>query len=246
MGTADGADADSRKTVWCGRCDPPGAVEVSSGAAFCPKCGGRLAAGGGEAVIELSGVSKTFGGRLVLDGLGMRVQQGENVVIVGMTGSGKTVLMEHIVGFQRPDSGRVWVAGVEVGARAGERELRRVRAQVGLVFQGSALLDSLTVLENVLLPLGYLTPRPSGDERLRYRQRALRSSKPDSLRIFCCRSDLRQSLPANHGDAVGQERSVANHVRAVVCCGSAAGESGAGLDHVAAQRNARRPHRFLA
>jgi len=103
--------------------------------------------------VQLTSVSKTFGGRAILSDLSLEVPAGECLVVVGMSGSGKSVLLEHIVGFQRPDSGTVQIMGVDLNRPPSLQTLEEVRARLSLVFQGSALIDSLSVIENVMLPL---------------------------------------------------------------------------------------------
>jgi phospholipid/cholesterol/gamma-HCH transport system ATP-binding protein len=102
--------------------------------------------------IELADVHKAFGGKPVLAGLSLEVARGERLSVLGRSGSGKTVLLKHIVGLLKPDRGTVRVAGVDVAA-AGPRRLRDVRSRIGYLFQGAALLNSLTVFDNVALPL---------------------------------------------------------------------------------------------
>jgi len=99
-------------------------------------------------IIEIQGLYKSLGGRPVLRGVGLTVEQGETLVILGRSGCGKTVLLKHIIGLYRPDRGRVIVDGVDLTTLT-ERELDRMRLKFGMLFQESALFDSLTVYENV-------------------------------------------------------------------------------------------------
>ena len=103
--------------------------------------------------MQLTGVSKAFGGRSILSNLSLDVPAGECLVVVGMSGSGKSVLLEHIVGFQSPDCGTVSILGVDLNQPSSQQALADVRSRISLVFQGSALIDSLSVIENVMLPL---------------------------------------------------------------------------------------------
>jgi len=102
------------------------------------------------AVIELRDVHKRFGDLTVLDGVDFDVQQGETVALLGPSGSGKSVLLKHINGLIRPDSGSVMVDGISVPDIKG-RELSKLRQRGGYVFQYGALFDSLSVMENVKL-----------------------------------------------------------------------------------------------
>ncbi len=103
-------------------------------------------------MIELDRVSKTLGDKAVLDGLVLTVREGETLVILGGSGTGKSVTLKHMVGLMKPDAGRVRVAGEDITDFT-ERELEPVRRRYGYCFQGAALLNSLSVFENVALPL---------------------------------------------------------------------------------------------
>ena len=89
-----------------------------------------------------------FGGKVVHDGVNLSVREGEIMTLVGGSGQGKTVLLKEIIGLMRPDSGEIFVHGREV-TRLSEFELQDVRREVAMVFQGSALFDSMTVADNV-------------------------------------------------------------------------------------------------
>jgi len=103
-------------------------------------------------LIQLLDVHKAFGPKRVLDGFTLDVVEGETMVIIGYSGTGKSVAIKHIVGLLEPDSGRVMVDGLDV-ARLPRRELYRLRARIGYVFQFAALFDSLTIGENVAMGL---------------------------------------------------------------------------------------------
>ena len=102
--------------------------------------------------IEFKDVSKAFGDNRVLDHVSFSVMDGETVCILGRSGVGKSVTLAHIMGFLKPDSGRIIVAHEDV-TDFSETEMRRVRRKVTMVFQSGALFDSLTVAENVLFSL---------------------------------------------------------------------------------------------
>ena len=102
--------------------------------------------------IELSGVRKAFGEKVVLDGIDYALPKGESLVVIGGSGSGKSVLLKCILGILRPDAGSIRIDGVEtVGAKGQARE--NVVKKIGMLFQGSALFDSLPVWENVAFRL---------------------------------------------------------------------------------------------
>ena len=106
----------------------------------------------GAPSVRLDGVSKSFGSRRVLDGVSFDVPPGCGFVILGRSGTGKSVLLRHIIGLVRPDNGRVFVQGDEVSALTGA-ELSRVRQSIGFLFQNAALFDSISVGENVAFPM---------------------------------------------------------------------------------------------
>jgi phospholipid/cholesterol/gamma-HCH transport system ATP-binding protein len=103
-------------------------------------------------IIELRDVHKRFGQLIVLDGLSLSVEPGETVVVIGASGSGKSVTLKLIVGLLQPDSGQVLFDGRPIHGLS-ERALVPIRRQIGFLFQGGALFDSMTVEENVAFPL---------------------------------------------------------------------------------------------
>ena len=103
-------------------------------------------------MIEVRNLTKRFGKTLILDGVNLFVDSGESVVIIGRSGGGKSVLLKHIIALLIPDSGEVVIDGENL-CGLNERELIRVRNKFGMVFQGAALFDSMTVGENVAFPL---------------------------------------------------------------------------------------------
>jgi phospholipid/cholesterol/gamma-HCH transport system ATP-binding protein len=105
-----------------------------------------------EPYVEFKAVSKAFGDNVVLDRVSFDVLPGETVCILGRSGVGKSVSLHHIMGFLKPDSGRVIVAGQDI-TDYDEEQLELIRKKVTMVFQNGALFDSLTVGENVAFPL---------------------------------------------------------------------------------------------
>ena len=99
-------------------------------------------------MIEIKDLHKSFGEHKVLDGLNLKIEAGSTCVIIGRSGCGKSVLLKHIVGILKPEKGSVFVDSQEVGALK-EKDLNALRMKIGMVFQGGALFDSLTVGENV-------------------------------------------------------------------------------------------------
>ena len=99
-------------------------------------------------MIEVRQLKKSFGAQRVLDGVDLRIEKGESVVIIGRSGGGKSVLLKHLIGLIRPEAGDVLIEGESI-ARMTERQLLKVRRKFGMLFQGAALFDSLTVADNV-------------------------------------------------------------------------------------------------
>jgi phospholipid/cholesterol/gamma-HCH transport system ATP-binding protein len=119
-----------------------------------------------EVVIALQGIDKAFDGNVVLAGLDLEIRRGETFTILGGSGSGKSVTLKLMIGLLRPERGRVLVQGRDV-TDLPERDWVPVRRAFGMVFQGAALFDSLTVLENVAYPLREHTDM--GEEAIRQR-----------------------------------------------------------------------------
>src|SRR3982750_594550 len=103
-------------------------------------------------MIQLKNVHKAFGPKRVLDGFTLDVPEGETMVIIGYSGTGKSVAIKHIVGLLEPDEGEVWVDGLNV-PELSRRELYALRSRIGYVFQFAALFDSYTIGENVSMGL---------------------------------------------------------------------------------------------
>lgn len=103
-------------------------------------------------MIELRGLVKSFGGKRVLDGVDLVIEKGAVLFIIGTSGAGKSVLMKHVVGLVRADAGRILFEGTDITDYT-EAEMFKVRERCGLVFQHSTLFDSMTILENVALPI---------------------------------------------------------------------------------------------
>ncbi len=102
----------------------------------------------GGAFVEFKDVHKAFGDKSVLDGISFDIRRGETMVVLGGSGSGKSVLIRHIIGLHRPDRGHVLVEGEDI-VDYDEEELIPVRKKVAMLFQGGALFDSMSVLDNV-------------------------------------------------------------------------------------------------
>jgi phospholipid/cholesterol/gamma-HCH transport system ATP-binding protein len=103
-------------------------------------------------MIEIRNLKKSFDGAPVLRGVSITIHDGETVAVIGASGSGKSVLLKHIIGLLTPDEGAVIVDGIHV-EHASEKQIQHIRSRIGFLFQGAALFDSMTVEENITLGL---------------------------------------------------------------------------------------------
>lgn len=115
-------------------------------------------------MIRVENISKSFAGRAVLQNVSLDIAEGRTQAIIGQSGSGKSVLMKHLIGLLKPDRGRVLVNGVDIGGIP-YNELREIRRQFGVLFQGGALFDSLDAFENVAFPLRTFTKKTDKEVR---------------------------------------------------------------------------------
>jgi phospholipid/cholesterol/gamma-HCH transport system ATP-binding protein len=138
-------------------------------------------------VIAIRDLHKSFGDHKVLDGITIDVERGTTFVVLGGSGSGKTVLMKHVIGLLKPDSGTVLVDGIEIPKLEG-RELTEARRMFGMVFQGAALFDSMTVYDNVAFPLH---ERQRGIKPSELRQRVI-----EKLKVVDLDEDVLGKFPA--------------------------------------------------
>ena len=114
-------------------------------------------------MIEIKNLAKRFGAQVILDGVNLVVQEGETMALLGPSGTGKSVLLKHIIGLIRPDDGEVIVDGQNV-ALLGRKELSALRGTIGYVFQNGALFDSMNVFENIRL--GLTKPEEFGNKEI--------------------------------------------------------------------------------
>ena len=119
-------------------------------------------------MIEVKHIFKTFDGKTILNDISAQFSAGKTNLIIGKSGSGKTVMMKSIVGLIRPDSGEVLYDGNDF-LRMNASQVKALRSEIGMLFQGSALFDSLTVLENVMFPLKMFTRQSAAEREKRAR-----------------------------------------------------------------------------
>ena len=120
-------------------------------------------------MIEIRDLHKSFGSKLVARGINMKIHDSESLTIIGQSGSGKSVLLKHMVGLLMPDSGDIIVDGQSV-VQAKRKELYEIRKKFGVLFQGAALFDSMTVEENISLGIRTHTETPEAEIRERVQQ----------------------------------------------------------------------------
>ena len=132
--------------------------------------------------IRVRGLNKTFGVQHVLRGIDLDIERGRTNIIIGGSGQGKSVLMKHLMGLLHPDSGEIWVDGVDV-VPFSDKEMGKLRRKFGMVFQYAALFDSMNVVENIAFPLveRYNLSRDEIMERVRDLLRRLDLAKVDGI-----------------------------------------------------------------
>lgn len=138
-------------------------------------------------MIQIRGLRKRLGGKRVLDGVDLDITTGETIVVMGRSGTGKSVLLKHVIGLMSPDEGSIVVDGTEVVGLP-ERELDELRKRFGMLFQGSALFDSMTVGQNIGLALVEHLQLPAAEIQRRVAERlewvglrGIEAMKPASL-----------------------------------------------------------------
>ncbi|MEW6570208.1 MAG: ATP-binding cassette domain-containing protein [Nitrospirota bacterium] len=127
-----------------------------------------------QPMIQLIDVKKKFGAQAVLKGINLSIYEGKTTVIVGESGQGKSLIIKHILGLVKPDSGKVLVHGRDI-YKISKRQLQEIRANFGVLFQNVALFDSMTVFDNIALPLR---------ERTKLSEEEIRTTVKDILKLM--------------------------------------------------------------
>lgn len=122
-------------------------------------------------MIRVVKLRKSFGNQDVLRGVDLVIPKGKTTAIIGRSGGGKSILLKHLIGLMHPDSGEIWIDGMEI-TRMTRRELSKVKSRFGFLFQGGALFDSMTVFENIAFPL---------KEKTRLSEEAIRANVEEKL-----------------------------------------------------------------
>ena len=126
-------------------------------------------------MIKIVNLTKSFGGHKVLDGINLTMPTGQITVVIGKSGVGKSVLLKHIIGLLKPDSGQIFVDGHDM-ALLTARQLRQFKQRFAVLFQGGALFDSLNVFENIAFPLREKTRLTETEIAKRVRERLVQMS----------------------------------------------------------------------
>jgi phospholipid/cholesterol/gamma-HCH transport system ATP-binding protein len=141
------------------------------------------AANADDAMISIRGVSMSYGGRRVLDRVDLDVYRGEILVLLGGSGSGKTTLLKNVLGLTKPETGSIMIHGVDITC-CSRSELGAVRRHIGVAFQAAALFNSLSVEENVALPLRELTRLADSTIKLMVRLKLLAVGLSDAGSLY--------------------------------------------------------------
>lgn len=177
-----------------------------------------------QTIIEFKDVRKSFNGLLVHDGINLSIQKGEIMSLLGGSGSGKSVLLKELIGLIMPDSGDIFVLGKQI-TQMKEQALMQLREHVGMLFQGAALFDSLTVFENIAYPLR---------EHLHLTEKEMRERVAEKLRLVGL-SGIEGKMPAELSGGmkkrVGLARAIATDPDIIMY-----DEPTTGLDPINAQR----------
>ena len=152
-------------------------------------------------MIDIVDIWKSFDGKKVLSGLNLSIKDGEIMVIIGGSGIGKTVLLKHIIGLLKPDRGEIFINSIPLSGVANS-QLEKIRKQFGMVFQSGALLNSLTVWENIALPLVEHT-NMSNEE--------IRNMVSEKLRLVHLHG-IEEDMPANLSGGMKKRVAVARAI----------------------------------
>ena len=153
-------------------------------------------------MIRIVDLHKAFGRKKVLQGVNLDLKQGETLAVIGQSGSGKSVLVKHIIGILRPDKGQIFVDGVEITSLKDD-ELHKITRRFGMLFQGVALFDSMTVAQNVSFGLERYTD--FSKERIQ----ELVAESLDKVGLEGCEGLMPQELSGGMRKRVGLARAIA-------------------------------------
>ena len=149
-------------------------------------------------MIEISHLCKSFGNNIILSDLNLTIKSGETKVIIGRSGAGKSVLLKNIIGLLRPDQGSIKINGTEI-TNLSDKDLNKIRMEIGMVFQGGALFDSLSVGENVAFVL---------DEFMKLDPKTVRDKVVDALAMVGLK-DIEHLMPSQLSGGMKKRVSLA-------------------------------------
>jgi len=152
-------------------------------------------------MIAVRSLAKKIGEQEILRGVDLEVARGETLAIIGRSGGGKSVLLKHLVGLMEPDAGEIWIEGQNIIGLT-ERQLGAVREKIGILFQGAALFDSMTVAENIAFPL-----REAGERNPKVLREKVREML-DVVELEGQEEKMPESLSGGMKKRVGLARSI--------------------------------------
>ena len=160
-------------------------------------------------MIAVRSLAKKIGAQEILRGIDLDVAVGETVAIIGRSGGGKSVLLKHLIGLMQPNAGEIWVEGQNIIGLS-ERQLGAIRQKVGILFQGAALFDSMTVAENVAFPL-----REAGERNAKVLSERVREML-DVVELEGQEDKMPESLSGGMKKRVGLARSIIRRPKCVL------------------------------
>jgi len=152
-------------------------------------------------MVAVRSLAKKIGEQEILRGVDLEVARGETLAIIGRSGGGKSVLLKHLVGLMEPDAGEIWIEGQNIIGLT-ERQLGAVREKIGILFQGAALFDSMTVAENIAFPL-----REAGERNPKVLREKVREML-DVVELEGQEEKMPESLSGGMKKRVGLARSI--------------------------------------
>jgi phospholipid/cholesterol/gamma-HCH transport system ATP-binding protein len=165
--------------------------------------------GPNSSMIAVRSLAKKIGAQEILRGIDLDVAVGETVAIIGRSGGGKSVLLKHLIGLMQPNAGEIWVEGQNIIGLS-ERQLGAIRQKVGILFQGAALFDSMTVAENVAFPL-----REAGERNAKVLSERVREML-DVVELEGQEDKMPESLSGGMKKRVGLARSIIRRPKCVL------------------------------